>query len=580
MKTSLFTIFFCLICSGVFSQIQPFAATDGLGRELPLHEKVGSPKENRHIAMFYFLWMGDFASQTSEHQWDLDVLWRNHPEVFEDFNNKNWGGGAGIAGKYYFWGQSVYGYYHGDDYWVHLKNVQLLTDAGVDLLVIDATNGFYYPTQSDALMRAMETVRKQGLNPPKIVFYTNSLSGKTMQGIYDNIYKEGAKHRYPDCWFYLDGKPLILGVSEEAKGADYEKFFTIRESQWPNVPIVADGWPWIEFVRPQHVYKNNKGEREIINVSVAQHPDAEAGMGGSSFYGNKKNWGRSYRNGSMGNPEKDIKYGYNFQEQWDYALEQDVPFVYVTGWNEWIAGKWQSMDDNPLHSWFCDQASPEYSRDIEPTLTAGLDDHYYMQFAANARRYKGVSDVSLAKERKTIKKMTDWLNISLSYTDYTGDIVHRNYRGAQSEPKVIYTNETGRNDFATMKVVRDKKNLYFYAQTVDAITPNEGDNWMVLYVDADSNGNTGWCGYDYKVVSGDKLMKYQSGQWSQVATVKYTVDENKLMISIPLQKVGLKDNKLTFYFKWSDNMQKEDPMDWYVNGDTAPGSRFNYIYAE
>jgi len=21
-----------------------------------------------------------------------------------------------------------------------------------------------------------------------------------------------------------------------------------------------------------------------------------------------------------------------------------------------------------------------------------------------------------------------------------------------------------------------------------------------------------------------------------------------------------------------------DPLDWYVNGDTAPGGRFNYIY--
>lgn len=30
--------------------------------------------------------------------------------------------------------------YWGDDYWVHLRNMQLLTDAQVDFLVIDATN--------------------------------------------------------------------------------------------------------------------------------------------------------------------------------------------------------------------------------------------------------------------------------------------------------------------------------------------------------------------------------------------------------------------------------------------------------
>lgn len=36
------------------------------------------------------------------------------------------------------------------------------------------------------------------------------------------------------------------------------------------------------------VYSNASGEREIINVSVSQHPDWEAGMGGSAFYGNTK----------------------------------------------------------------------------------------------------------------------------------------------------------------------------------------------------------------------------------------------------------------------------------------------------
>src|SRR3546814_7493925 len=83
-------------------------------------------------------------------------------------------------------------------------------------------------------------------------------------------------------------------------------------------------------------------------------------MGGAAFYGNTDNWGRSYHNGSPGNPVADIIHGYNFQEQWDYALKQDVPFVYVTGWNEWVAGKFPSHDDNQEHSCFCDQDSPEY----------------------------------------------------------------------------------------------------------------------------------------------------------------------------------------------------------------------------
>src|SRR5699024_12219967 len=87
-----------------------------------------------------------------------------------------------------------------------------------------------------------------------------------------------------DNWYYLDGKPLIIGVSEEAKGRNYESFFTFRESQWPNEPAKPNGWPWIDFQRPQKTYKNDKGEPEIINVSAAQHPNLQASMGGSASY--------------------------------------------------------------------------------------------------------------------------------------------------------------------------------------------------------------------------------------------------------------------------------------------------------
>ena len=38
---------------------------------------------------------------------------------------------------------------------------------------------------------------------------------------------------------------------------------------------------------------------------------------------------------------------------------------------------------------------------------------------------------------------------------------------------------------------------------------------------------------------------------------------------------------LNFEFKWNDNMQENgNIMDFYVNGDTAPGGRFNFVYCE
>lgn len=33
------------------------------------------------------------------------------------------------------------------------------------------------------------------------------------------------------------------------------------------------------------------------------------------------------------------EYGYNFQEQFDRALNIDPDMLFITGWNEWIAGR-------------------------------------------------------------------------------------------------------------------------------------------------------------------------------------------------------------------------------------------------
>ncbi len=566
-----------MLASPSHSWAQVLAGTDDLGRIVPQFEEVGAPIADRQVGLFYFLWQGDKGSPTSEKHWDLNELYERTPEVFPDFDHPGWGGGAGRPGRYYFWGESIYGYYRGDDYWVHLKNMQLLTDAGVDFLVLDATNRLTYREQSDALMRAIDALQKQGKKAPKVVFYTNTASGEGMQEIYENHYKEGAPSRYPNCWFYLEGKPLIIGLSKEAAGRDYADFFTIRESQWPNEPEKVNGWPWIEFQRPQKVYKNHKGEREIVNVAAAQHPNLDASMGGSAFYGQPGNWGRSYRNGSPGDPAKDLWYGYNIQEQWDFALKQNVPFIFITGWNEWIAGKWRRNNGDKNQALFVDQASPEYSRDIEPSLTAGLRDHYYMQMVSNIRRYKGVDSLQTIGRVQSIKDWSDWKAITPIYVDYVGDVLHRRHPGAQSDPQVTYVNETGRNDFDALKVAASGDRLFFYVATVDAITPASGDNWMTLWLDVDRSALSGWHGYDFRVVQGDQLQRYVNGAWLDIQTVDTKMSGNQLMISIPFATLGLPSQGVKLEFKWSDNMQKADPLDWYVNGDVAPGGRFNVL---
>jgi len=58
------------------------------------------------------------------------------------------------------------------------------------------------------------------------------------------------------------------------------------------------------------------------------------------------------------------------------------------------------------------------------------------------------------------------------------------------------------------------------------------------------------------------------------------VDGKTLVLKIKRSIIGVPDDKpLNFEFKWSDNMQEDgNIMDFYVNGDTAPGGRFNFVY--
>jgi hypothetical protein len=585
---------FFLLCQALFILInenvafaQTLAGTDDLSRTLLQNDAAGGPKQDKYVAVFYHLNHGD---RTAEDYWDLSEIVSKQPEVLNHYNSLYWGkpvcNGNEKCPEYY-WGQPVYGYYRSDDYWVTLRNVQLLTDAGVDLIVVDVTKDSIYADRASLLMKAMDEIRAQGMNPPKIAFYTHYDSGVRMEEIYEAFYKENGMYYNPKDWFYLpnkwypDGQPVIIGQVPEAVGHECELYFTWRESQYPTEKYKTDGWPLMDFNRPQQAHFNYSGEKEIINVSAAQNPDLAAGMGGSAFYGNRNNRGRSFHNGKPGNPETDSPYGYNFQEQWDAAIKENPKIVFVTGWNKWTEERKKDKDGHPEHSYFRDEASPEFSNDIEPTLTGSLKDNYYMQLVNNIRRYKGIESNPLPGEMKTIHNFNDWESVTPVYKDYTGDTKPRNWRGAQSEPEMIYTNITGRNDFHIMKISRDNDNVYFYAETSADITPDSGDNWMRLYINSDRKFWSGWEGYDFRVVSGSRLQKFLNGKWEDFNKIDYSVKGNKLMITIPRKFISNFSAKLNFEFKWSDNMQdSNNPLDWYLNGDTAPGGRFDWIYSE
>lgn len=140
-----------------------------------------------------------------------------------------------------------------------------------------------------------------------------------------------------------------------------------------------NAWHW-EATYPQpYGYTDDPNQAEMVNVSVAQNLRVADGRVTNMSNGDAR--GRSFHRGQMDLAPESVNLGLNFQEQWQRVEELKPPFVMITGWNEWIAGRWGDPK-GPLV--FVDQFDQQYSRDIEPAV-CGHHDNYYWQMIANVR---------------------------------------------------------------------------------------------------------------------------------------------------------------------------------------------------
>ena len=189
-----------------------------------------------------------------------------------------------------------------------------------------------------------------------------------------------------------------------------------------------------------------------------------------------------------------------------------------------------------------------------------------------------MSPLYKTSKQQKIASWHDWDKVTPIYSDYKGDTGDRDHPGAVLNPAIRYINKTGRNDFVTLKVARDNTEIFFLAETAGPIISGDDETWMRLYINSDRNHTTGWMGYDLRINNGKELQKYDAGRWQTISKVRVRREGNQLMYSFPLKLILEQNETLDFEFKWSDNMQQEDPMDWYINGDVAPGGRFNFVY--
>lgn len=577
-------------------QSDTWVARDEAGRILPTSEEVGPIRQQKRVGIFYFLWHGlhgyDQHANPTDGREGVKPPGPNDQSSPHDLTRWLAGGGdpakLGALQSFHHWGRSENGYYLSDDEWVIRRHLRSLSDAGVDVLILDATNGFTYRDVYRNLFRIMGEMRAAGEPTPQAAFITHFKAAATIKKLREELYDPGL---HPELWFRWKQKPLLMTSAEVATAQpDLGEFFTVRKSWAWSDPAgwFGDGrhaWPWIDRYPQKFGWDADPGKAEFISVAVAGH--ATLGQG------------RSHQRGVQPPAGKEKPYeGRFFAEQWKHALKVDPAFLMVTGWNEWVAMYFQAKEGDvmlgqpaePGSPVFVDLYSTEYNRDVEPDDTVAGDNLYY-QMVAGIRRFKGARPLPPASRETSIPLRADpkdWETVQPEFRDSAGDTEHRNHPGWGRIGS--YTHTSGRNDIVAAKVARNRERVVFAATAKDALSPETDPGWMELFLNTDRDFSSGWFGFDLKFGAPTGLqekdgvtrfnrpiLKYSESRWVPTGkSAAGTTQGNLVEIAIPRP---LLPEPLDFYFKWADRPAGEEHiLDLEKGGDTAPNRRFLYHF--
>lgn len=374
-----------------------WVATDALGRTMPGHEDVGNIKNDKRrvVGIFYITWHSDhLATLKSPYRADVSKVLEEAPEARLDANHPAW------TESSYHWGEPELGYFLSRDEYVIRKDMSMLADAGVDVLVMDVTNAVRYWDEWETLFTTMQKMKAEGNKVPKFCFWAfNGPVITVVQDLYDKVYKED---KYKDLWFYWGDKPLLLYNGKPAMDAngggvknpnphydpkaatdpshphyndpdyangfytdytrDVKDFFTLRTMwwgyyEWAGERFVGTEGNWsfgydlgderVKKMPPADLVATYRGEVEQAAVTPAQHPISIIG----------KSWTRDKKEPKLNDHdmpeptyvpwlgktvENPTAYGIYFQDRWEEALKSDPQFLYLNDWNEWTAGKYTS----------------------------------------------------------------------------------------------------------------------------------------------------------------------------------------------------------------------------------------------
>ncbi len=563
------------------------AGIDRLGRSFD----AGLPKtdKQRQVGIFYFLTLGQHIGKYSEKVYNTTEILKleNGLDIMFKIGSEDETIAPSDAG--YFWAEPLYGYYNSADVWVIRRHLQLLAAAGVDFLCFDVTNAVTYDSVYPIIMREICSLKEQGWeNVPQVAFYTHAYSTNIVTRLYENVYKRGL---YKEAWYYYKGKPLIVAYKNpgqdrnatESDSYDPKKlpaeildFFSFKRPEWPSeYRTYKDSLPWIEWQYPCPVHG------DVINVAVASHPAIP--MSASLTQG-AKNFGRGWSVTEERNITEDAEKGTYFQSNWDTAIEADTDMIFVTGWNEWVASKFEYNGEYAL----VDLCNDEFSRDAE-MMKGGYEDNFFMQLCENIKRYKN-TDVGEARVKTVdvnipmIEDTTEWNKVKAVFKATGRDNSPRSYIGCI--PAITYSQPAARNNIYEIRVTENETHLYFYIKTDDVIAKRQDDDsgWMNIFIGTGDLSLKGWNGYEYVINRGAKDGKTTVEKLNSDFTAE-SVGEgfcymagNILQVKIPKEALGI-TGRANIYFKVADGIEHpEDITDYYVSGRSVPMGRLSFRY--
>ncbi|MBQ2941525.1 MAG: hypothetical protein IJD97_04745 [Clostridia bacterium] len=572
-----------------------WAATDSYGRKVADYPEAGAVKtDGRDVGIMYWNW---FTSDTAKTRATVigDVI-KASPEARYDYFHKAWD-----LNSIYYWSEPALGFYDSYDYWVYRKHAEMLSHAGVDVIFFDYTNnGYNFVSSLKVVAEAFRDAKSTGLNVPKIsvlgsIVMPNQYSFTQPASIYMSCFVE---NDYSDIWYYLDGKPLIFANTRkeyavaQANSKDTAQlslvdeihdFFTFRYGGTRDSEVKPNEWFWLEHFPQKLRNPDETGRPEFMAVgcSINTLTNAAMGLGGAASNEYAKGRGFSEVFGEDYTADGARK-AYFFREQAALALSAEPEFIYIDGWNEQTAIRFEDWYGNP--NAFVDTFDDENSRDFEPSRGA-LKDDYYNLMVDFIRKYKGVRTVPTASGAKTIDiagDLSQWNGVGPEFLNadqsYERNSIGYAKAGTDFEPNIYKTKVV--NAILSAKVSFDADNFYFLVNCKDDI--KEGENFLNLYINTDRMYKTGWEGYDFAVnVDGKGTLSKANGTYFEVmGTAELNIEGKSMTVKIPRSVIG-ETGTVDFEFKWTDSVSgKEDFMNFYSEGSTAPYGRFNYVYTE